>query len=274
MRDAVAPPKMPLISQLDDDHVTRLLLTLSLFMVANFVIFVPAWLLDPRLLDGAAVWTKPQKFNVSLALHFATLAILAQQLPRDVRNGPIMLGFTYAAAVSLILEWGYVSLQAARSRRSHFNFDTEFEAMMYAAMGLGAVLLVAVAMALAVQIWRKGDKSSPGLRWGAILGLSLGFVTSLIFANYMSSNGRYVGGDLDHVGSVVPFFGWSREIGDLRPAHFVSLHLMQTLPIAGYIADRQGWNGPRVVVGVAILQLAIATALFLQALSGRPFWPA
>lgn len=273
MSNAVTAPRMPLIPQLGDDHVTRLLLSLSLFMVANFVVFCAAWLLDPRVLDGAAVWTKPQKFNVSLALHFATLAVLAQQLPKDVRSGPVMLGFSYAAAVSLIFEWVYVSLQAGRGRRSHYNFETQFEAGMYALMGLGALLLIAVAMALAVQIWRKGDKSFAGLRWGSIIGLTLGFVTTLIFANYMSSTGRYVGGDLDHVGAVVPFFGWSREIGDLRPAHFVSLHLMQTLPLAGYVADRQGWPGVKIVVGVALVQLALATALFLQALSGKPFWP-
>nr|WP_298897419.1 hypothetical protein [uncultured Altererythrobacter sp.] len=265
--------RMPLIPQLDDDHVTRLLLVLCLFMLANFVVFLPAWFLDPRALDGAAVWTKPQKFNVSLALHFATLAVLAQQLPREVRSGPILIGFSYAAAVSLVFEWGYVSLQAARARRSHYNFDTQFEALMYALMGLGAFLLIAVAMALAVQIYRKGDKSMPGLRWGSILGLALGFVSTLIFANYMSSYGRYVSGDLDHIGTVVPFFGWSREIGDLRPAHFVSLHLMQTLPITGYIADLKGLPGVKLVIGVAFVQLTLATILFLQALSGKPFWP-
>lgn len=266
--------RMPLIPQLDDNHVTRLLLVLGLFMLANFVVFLPAWVLDPRVLDGGAVWTKPQKFNLSLALHFITLAILAQQLPRDVKRGPVLIGFSYAAAVALIFEWGYVSLQAAQARRSHYNFETQFEALMYALMGLGAFLLVAVAMALAVQIWRKGDKSMAGLRWGSILGLALGFLSTLFFAFYMSSNGRYVGGDLDHVGSVMPFFGWSREVGDLRPTHFVSLHLMQTLPLVGYIADRRGWPGVKLVIGGAVVQLALATLLFIQALSGKPFWPA
>lgn len=273
MSNTAATPTMPLLPQLDDDHVTRLLLALTLFMLANFVVFLAPWFLDPRVLDGAAVWTKPQKFNVSLALHFVTLAILAQQLPREVRSGPVLITFTYAAAVSLVLEWAYISFQAARARRSHYNFETPFEASMYALMGLGAVLLVTVAMALAVQIWRKGDKSMAGLRWGSILGLTLGFVTTMIFANYMSANGRYVGGELDHVGATVPFFGWSREFGDLRPAHFVSLHLMQTLPLAGYIADRKGWSGVKVVIGVAVLQLALSALLFLQALSGRPIWP-
>ncbi|GAA4050102.1 hypothetical protein [Parerythrobacter jejuensis] len=273
MSDTMFQPRMPLLPQLDDDLVTRLLLALGLFMVASFVVFIPAWLLDPRILDGANVWTKPQKFNVSLALHFFTLAILAQQVPRATRSGWIMVGFAYAAALSLMLEFVWISIQAGRARRSHFNFETPMEASMYALMGLGAFLLIAVAFVLAIQIWRKGDRSRPGLRWGSILGLSLGFATSLVFANYLSAHGRYVGGDPDYVGAVLPFFGWSREIGDLRPAHFVSLHLMQTLPLAGYLADRMNWPAIPVVLGLAIVQVGIAIALFLQALAGQPMWP-
>jgi len=266
-------PWMALTNRLDDDLITRLNLSLALFLMASFVVFIPAMLLDTRVLDNQQIWIKPQKFNISLAVHFLTLAILCQLVPRETRTGPILLIFSYLAAASLVLEYGWVSFQAARGRRSHFNFESEFEALMYAAMGAGAVLLIAVALALAFQIWRKGDRSRPGLWWGSVLGLSLGFVTTMIFATYMSSNGRFVGGPLEGGGAVVPFFGWSREFGDLRPAHFVSLHLMQTLPLAGWLSDRQGWNGKWVVIGLAVLQIALATALFMQARAGQPFWP-
>jgi len=265
--------KVAFAARLDNDFVTRLNLALAVFLTASFVVFIPAWLLDTRVLDSAAIWTKPQKFNVSLALHFATLALLLQLVPRDVRTGPILVTFSYLAALSLVLEYGWVSFQAARGRRSHYNLDSPLESLMYAAMGIGAVLLIAVALALAFQIWRKGDRSKPGLWSGAIVGLSLGFVTTLIFASYMSSTSRYVGAPLEGGGATVPFFGWSREYGDLRPAHFVSLHLMQTVPLAGWIADRKGWNWKVIVPVVAGLQVALATALFLQARTGQPFWP-
>lgn len=267
------PRWMALTTKLDDDYITRLNLALTAFLIASFFVFIPAWLLDTRVLDSAAIWTKPQKFNVSLALHFATLAVLLQLVPREVRTGPIIVLFSYLAALSLVLEYGWVAFQAARGRRSHYNLDTQFEALMYAAMGIGAVLLIAIAMALAVQIWREGERSRPGLEWGAIIGLSLGFISTLIFASYMSSTGRYVGAPLDGGGATVPFFGWSREYGDLRPAHFVSLHLMQTVPLAGWIADRQGWNWKLIVPAVAILQTGLATLLFVQARAGQPFWP-
>ena len=264
---------MPILSRLDDDHVTRLYLAMTLFLMASILVFTPAMLIDQRVLDSAQVWVKPQKFNVSLTLHFLTLAILLQLLPRNVRGGPAMLIFSYLAAGALILEYVYITVQAGRGRRSHFNYETQFEALMYAAMGIGAVLLVTVAMVLAIQIWRKGDRSRQGLWLGSIVGLSLGFVTTLVFAGYLSSVGRYVGAPLEGGGAVVAFFGWSREYGDLRPAHFVSLHLMQTVPLAGWLADRQSWNGRWLVTGVAGLQLVLAALLFVQARSGQPFWP-
>ncbi|MEL7187260.1 MAG: hypothetical protein AAFN50_12630 [Pseudomonadota bacterium] len=264
---------LPPISWLDDDHVTRLHLSLGLLLLASVVVFTPALLFEQRTLDGANVWIKPQKFNVSLALHFLTLAVLAQLVPRTIRSGATLRVFSYLAAGALIFEYLYITIQAGRARRSHFNFETQIEALMYAAMGIAAVLLVLVALVLAIQIWRKGDRSRPGLWLGAIVGLSLGFLLSMVFAGYMSSTGRFVGAPLEGGGATVPFLGWSREYGDLRPAHFFSLHLMQTVPFAGWLADRRGWNVRLVVLGLAGIQVALATFLFVQARAGQPIWP-
>ncbi len=273
MREDNAPRWMPLVTALDYDSNTRLHLALALFLVASLIVFVPAMLLDSRILDSTPVWIKPQKFNLSLAVHFLTLAILFQLVPRQVRTGPVLTTFSYLAAGALLLEFVYITVQSGRGRRSHFNYDTQFEGLMYAAMGVGAVLLIAVALVLAIQLWRFGDRSRPGLWLGSVLGLSLGFVTTLLFAAYMSSQGRYVGAPLSGGGAVVPLFGWSREYGDLRPAHFVALHLMQTVPLAGWIADRRGWNSKGVVLAVSAAQVVLATLLFIQARAGQPLWP-
>ncbi len=258
---------------LDDDHVTRLHVALALFLAASLVVFLPATLMDSRVVDHAQVWIKPQKFNLSLAVHFLTLALLAQLLPRETRSGPVLMLFSYLAAAALLLEYLYISVQAGRARRSHFNYDSDFESMMYAAMGIGAVLLVTVALVMAIQLWRRGVRTHRGLWLGAVLGLGIGSLLTLLFASYMSSTGRYVGGPLEGGGAVVPLVGWSREYGDLRPAHFVSLHLMQTLPLMGWFADRQRWPAKSLVVGLAAAQIALATFLFIQARSGQPFWP-
>ena len=264
---------MPPFTWRDDDHVTRLYLSLGLFLIASFAVFIPAMLLDQRMVDSSYVWIKPQKFNVSLAFHVLTLAVLVQLVPSNIRNGAILMIFSYLTAGALIFEYIYITIQAGRARRSHFNFETEIEALMYAAMGIAAVLLVLVALVLAIQIWRKGDRSRPGIWLGSIVGLSLGFFTTMIVAGYMSSTGRYVGATLEGGGAIVPLFGWSREYGDLRPAHFLSLHLMQTVPFAGWLADRRAWNARLVVLSVAGVQVALATFLFLQARAGQPIWP-
>jgi len=264
------------VGPFDDDPVTRVLLACAFSMIAMFVVLTPPWLIETRLIEGVNAWTKPQKFNVSLLVHFMTLAILAQTLPREIRTGPSLRVSTYLAVGSLVLETVYIVLQAARGRRSHFNFDTQIEAAFYALMGLGALFLIVIAIVLGVQIWRKGQ-SGPGLRIGAVSGLILGGVLTIVMAGYMSSvnTGRWVG---EHPagGAVVSFFGWSREVGDLRPPHFVAMHMMQTLPLIGWLMDglRAGPRASGVIIGAAAAaQIAIALFLFFKAVAGEPFWP-
>jgi hypothetical protein len=264
----------PSISGFDDDHVTRALLACVFSMIALFVVLIGPWIVDGRLVEGVNPWTKPQKFNISLGLHFLTLAILAQFLARPIRSGPSLSIATYLAVGALMFEAAYIIVQAARGRRSHFNYETQTESLMYAMMGLGALLLVLVAIVLGVQLWRRGARASRGLRTGAVLGLILGGLLTIVLAGYMSSSGSRWVGVHPEGGAVVPFFGWSREVGDMRPAHFVTMHMMQTLPLLGWLSDRIG--GPSVIIVwiAAAVQGALAIALFMQALSGLPFWPA
>lgn len=263
----------PIMPGFDDDHVSRSLVAAGLFLVAFFIVTTPAWLMDTRSIDGIGVWLKPQKFATSLALHFLTIAVLVQQLPRQVRAGPTLTIFAAAAIGAMLFEQVYITIQAARARKSHFNFESDIESLLYALMGLGAVLLVVLAAVAAVQIWRRSETQFKGYRLGSVLGLLFGAVTTLAFAGYMSNSGSHWVGEHPAGGAQVPLFGWSREVGDLRPAHFIALHMMQTLPALGFVVDRVGGPSRIVVIGAAIVQLALAAALFMQALSGNPFWP-
>ena len=73
--------------------------------------------------------------------------------------------------------------------------------------------------------------------------------------------------------AVVPLMGWPASVGDLRPAHFVSLHAMQVLPVLGWWVDRRTKTAGLVrcaaVVCAAVVCAAIALALFGQALMGQ-----
>ena len=68
--------------------------------------------------------------------------------------------------------------------------------------------------------------------------------------------------------AVVPLMGWSASVGDLRPAHFVSLHAMQVLPVLGWWVDRRT-KTVGLVRCAAVIYAAIALALFGQALMGQ-----
>lgn len=259
---------------LDDDHVTRLWLVCGYFMAVLWLIIIPAYLSDARMVDGVSTWAKPLKFAISLSVHAFTMAFLAQLLLRRDRAGITMSVAGFAGVAAILYEQLYIMIQAARARRSHFNFETQFESMMYAVMGIGAVLLVVTALVLGIMIWRKAEASMPALKLGAVLGLVIGSLLTLIFAGYMSSSSsHWVGASVSDANGL-PIFGWSREVGDLRVAHFIATHMMQTLPIIGLVADKARWSQGRLLVWIAaIVQVLLAVAVFGQALNGQPLIP-
>jgi hypothetical protein len=259
---------------LEQDQTTRAWVGATCFMIAIMIVLTPAAIYDTRLLDGVGVWEKPLKFALAIAVHFATLAILVQLLPPEIRTGSRMARLVRFSVTAAIFEIGYIIFQAARGRPSHFNFDTPFETGMYALMGVGAVYLAIVPFIVGRMIWKQGGVTDSGYKLGAVTGLLLASVATLVVAGYMSgvAYDRWVGVPTGAQG--VPFFGWSREVGDFRPAHFVGLHAMQILPLIGLAGDRFAPALARPAVWIAAAILVLATAgLFIQALAGLPVWP-
>ncbi|MBX3478309.1 MAG: hypothetical protein KF910_11915 [Brevundimonas sp.] len=248
-------------------------MTVASFMMAVVVVLTPGAFYDPRLLSGADVWAKPLKFALSLALHFITLAILAQLLRPEVRTDRSMSRLVRVSVAAALFEIAYIAFQAARGRPSHFNFDTPFETGMYALMGIGATSLVVIPFLLGLRIHRQRDGDRSAYRLGAMVGLLLAPILTLVVAGYMSgvAYDRWVG---DGVGASIPLLGWSRVAGDFRPAHFIGLHAMQVLPLVGWIADRTAPAQARRIVWLsAVLMVVTTIALFAQALAGQPLWP-
>ncbi len=257
----------------DDDHTTRAWLATVWFLFAALVVSAPAYAIDTRTLWEISVWSKPMKFELSMMVHFATLAVLAQQLPRAKRTGLIMTPIVWASVAAALFEIAYITFQAARGRHSHFNLDTDFEALMYGVMGVGAVVLILAAFVLGVRlaVHRDGDRS--GFRLGAVAGLVLAPILTLIVAGYMSASGSHWVGEAASDAQGAPFFGWSLEVGDFRPAHFVALHSMQALPVIGFVMDRVAPAAARPAVLASAAAMAVITALlFVQALAGQPLY--
>jgi hypothetical protein len=250
-------------------------LAAAAFMAALFVTLAPALYFDGRLFNGAAVWDKPLKFSVSLSIHFLTLAALLQLLPLERRGGPAIWFAVVTSIVAGALEILYIALQAMRGRASHYNYETVLESLLYAAMGVGAVLLVLAAFILGLKIARTNGEPASGLRDGAILGLIFGPILTLAVAGYMSANGsHFANAPFASDQDGIFLFGWSPADPDLRPAHFFALHMMQSAPLAGWLGDR---FGPRAGSAFAFAAAALfgmaSIAAFAIALSGQsPVW--
>lgn len=232
-----------------------------------------AHLADGRELNGVPVWIKPLKFQASLALHFATLAVLAGLLTRARRRSR---GFRVVVAASIaaaLFEIAWIMFQARRGRASHFNEQTVVEALMYGLMGLGAVLLVAAPFILGLWLlwdYRYRLGADP-LRLSAALGQVLAAVGTLIVAGYMSGHGGHWVGSVTADAPGLPVLGWSRQVGDLRVAHFFATHAMQLLPLAGFVLRDAGGRGCRWLLAGGAAYTAFTAAVFIQALRGQPF---
>jgi hypothetical protein len=233
--------------------------------------------LDDRLINGISVWSKPLKFQASLAMMLLTLILLLPLIEARTRAGLGVFLASLMAAITANGEVFYITLQAARGRASHFNDSTPFEAMAYSVMGAGAALLVLSSLVIGVYILMRPRPDAPaGLRLGGGWGLVLGSVATLITAFALGSGeidgpGHWVGGIKTDIGGL-PLFGWSRSGGDLRVPHFFATHIMQALPILGLCLDRLAprFARPGIAIG-AVISIAVVVGTFVQAAQGRPF---
>lgn len=210
---------------------------LSVLLAINILIY----LFDQRLLADEMLWAKPIKFEISIIIHFITLAVLASLLSPEKRNGKMWKGMTYAVVTAGLFEVLYIFLQAARGRESHFNNSTAVEGIMYGLMGLGAVTLVAGSFYLGYLLYRKyqTDRSS-SLVLSAALGLTIGSVLTLIIASYLSSGTSGYPVDINNPDVMrLPIVSWYLDGRDLRIPHFFATHMMQIIPFYGLWLTRK-----------------------------------
>jgi len=226
---------------------------------------------DIRLIEGVPVWMKPFKFAFSFTVFFATIAAIETHLSEPVRNGRTLRIIGWIMAAAVLSEMAYMMYQAALSEASHFNYSTTFHSIMYAMMGVGATAIVAGTAVIGWVVKRDQNSDlSPVLREGIWLGFLLTFILTMIVAGYMSNTGTHVGIHPDGA-ATLPIFGWSGVTGDLRPAHFVSIHAMQVLPMLALWLSRQGKIRSVGTIRLASVGYAILTmAFFGQALLGLP----
>lgn len=228
--------------------------------------------LDERQVNDVNIWLKPLKFFMSLAIYYATLAWFHGYLSEDVRSRRLVRLLVVTPIVVGFLEMTWLLATASIGQPSHFNRSALVYALSYSLAGVGATLLMVTALVTGVLVGR--DRSStvpPALRLAIVLGSVIAFVGTMVTAGFLASgSGHWVGGVASDAGGL-PLVGWSRTGGDLRVAHFFSLHALQAVPLVGWVAVRAAGGRARQVVWVgAALYAAWILLTFVQALAGRP----
>jgi hypothetical protein len=246
----------------------------ALSMLAAFAVTLALMALDTRTIDGhTSVWTKPLKFELSLALHAATLALACRLLSSPCRHGPAMLVIAIAFLAACVVEMGYIIMQGARGEHSHFNVGTPFHRMMYSVMALAAVIIVGAAGAIGLAfLGEESSSASTALKTSIVVGFVGGTVLTLITA-------FTIGGRMSPYVAGVPVFdarmwltGWSQTGGDLRVSHFLATHMIQVVPFIGLIFDRvmPGRIALIAMVAFAALWASITMHEYRSALAGKP----
>lgn len=240
---------------------------LALFGFALLALLIPlalAWGLDERTLRGANVWIKPMKFAVSVGLFALTTAWFVGHLLPAARRLRAVDVIVWVMIGSASFELAYIALQAGLGKGSHYNVGDPIHAAMYSLMGLGAMALTATQPALAWLLWRHADpRRGPAYRLAVLIGLVLTFVLG-------ASVGGVLSGMQPPETATLPLIGWSMSGGDLRPAHFLGIHVQQLLPLVGLAVA--SWAEPtarRTVWAVTAAYVLLFSAAFAWGLVGR-----
>ncbi|MGH3488128.1 MAG: hypothetical protein ACRDP8_09495 [Actinopolymorphaceae bacterium] len=252
----------------------RPLMVVAAAMAALVVVGAVGMVVDGRVLTGLPIWAKPTKFALSILLYSVTWAWLIAQLGR-VRRTAWWMGTV--SAVFLGVEMVIIVGQVLRGTTSHFNQATEFDAMLWSAMG-GSIALVWVAtlVVCVILFFNPGPDRARNLaiRAGgllAVVGMALGFLmvmpTSDQIAEGETISGAHTVGLADG-GPGLFLLGWSTVGGDLRIPHFVGMHALQLIPLAAIALEilARRWS-PLRRQGVAVRLVALAVGGYVALLA-------
>jgi hypothetical protein len=235
------------------------LLRLTLLIALAALPLLAATAVDDRLFQGETVWLKPLKFHLALTVYTATLTLFAMLLPEGTFTSRRWRAYIGLVTFCILAELLWVGAAATLGTASHFN-TTGLWGLVYGLMGVAAVTLTSLSMAMGVVFWR--HRADP-LMLAIAFGLILTFLLTLVTAGTMSSMpGHLVGAPVS--GARFPLMGWSLEVGDLRLPHFLATHAMHAVPLAGL-------TGNRAAVWVTALGWTTLTLwCFARALAGLP----
>ncbi|MFJ9816608.1 hypothetical protein ACIRU3_15300 [Streptomyces sp. NPDC101151] len=265
----------------------RPLVVFSLAMVVLAVVSGVGLVVDDRRLVGSPIWFKPFKFSVSFVAYGLSLAWALSLLPTS-RSRRAGWWAGAVVAVASVVEMVIITGQVVRGKRSHFNYETPFDATLYNVMAVTVVILWLGTLAIAVLLLRTrlADRASAwAIRSGIVLalaGAAVGFLMTRPAPGQQRGVTDVVGAHSVGVpdgGPSMPLTGWSTTGGDLRIPHFFGMHALQLLPLVvmglTLLAPRVArLRAERVRLRLLLVASATYAAVFAlvtwQALRGQP----
>lgn len=205
---------------------------------------------------GPLSWRKPVVFGLSFGMLSLTAAWVLRLLPRR-RWGWIPAGLLGGFSV---IEVAAITLQKWRGEPSHFNTETDIDAIVFTVMAV-SVLLVVVSLVILLGWAALQFRGNVGERIAVIVGL-----VSLIAAGYIGNDIISAGeAHLARTG-VIPYEVVFGADGSAKLSHFVGMHLIQFLAVvAVFAAERQRLA----LVGLASVgSIAVFTSVSMTAYSG------
>lgn len=243
------------------------------------VVFLAFWLIDDRTLLGVPIWVKPIKFTISLLFYsWTSMWILIHFLNNWKYKNTIEWSLTITSVIEIVL----ISIQAMRGISSHFNISTPLNMAIFSVMGISISLFWLFHLWILAKILREDRIESFTKR---ILGYGLGISAfGMIIGFFMTSpkpdqiqmmekgvfylSGSHSFGGPDG-GAGISFFGWNKEYGDMRIAHFFGMHAMQIFTVLAVLYNASVSQSKKLLIDtLGVVTFAITLLLTVQALMG------
>lgn len=211
---------------------------------------------------------KPLKFSLSLWIYSWTMAYLVHYFI----NEKIKKRLIFLIVFVMLFEQIGITVQAFRGTLSHFNMRTTPEIVLFYFMGLLITVVTGYTLYAALQFRKQEDTLDQTRKEAIFYGLLVFVIASFmggVMGGLLSHN---VGGEMG--GDGLPLVNWSTKVGDLRVAHFMGIHALQLIPLAGFMAAEYISNMKKAVSFVrwfSFLYLFFVISVFVQALMGMPF---
>lgn len=220
---------------------------------------------DDVQLMGVNRWIKPLKFSMSIGVYLWTFGWLLRYLTNQRTVRFISWGITVCMLAEMII----IVVQAGRGVSSHYNISSALDSALFGVMGT----FIGINSVLILHTWvlfvfgKTTLDNNMRLAWQA--GLFLFLLGGVAGGMMIGNLGHNIG--VPDGGNGIPLLNWSTLGGDLRSAHFITLHGLQAIPLFAFAISAKTKH-PRLFTSIfGALYTLMCIQLHHLALSGRPF---